>query len=102
MIQRTLRVAPEIFTAMFKKEDLPKFYSITKNSLPPDAKIVDVSPYWSGETEESMELRYIGLVIESKEFTEDIPDPLPPIELTQVVAIINMEHLITSKEENSG
>ena len=98
MIQRTLRVSPEIFINMFQKEDLPKFYSITKNSLPLDAKIVDVRPTWLWKAMERMSLSYINLIIESKEFTDDTPELLPPIEVTQVVAIINIDHLITSKE----
>ena len=99
MIRRTLRVSPDLFVNMFMKEDLPKFYSITKDELPLDAKIVDVIPQWMGETEE---LATIDLVIESREFTEDTPEPLPPIEFTQVVAVINIDYLVTSKEEPSG
>ena len=102
MIRRTLRVSPGLLINMFMKEDLPKFYSITKDELPLDAKIVDVIPQWMGEIEESMELTTIDLVIESKEFTEDTPEPLPPIEITQVVAVINIDYLVTSKEEPNG
>ena len=97
--RRQLWVSPEIFVMMFQQHDLPKFYSVTKDALPLDARIVDVEPRFSGD---DTQLTALDLTIESEEFNEDTPDPLPPIEVQQQVAIVATDVFVTEKEEPSG
>ncbi len=80
-LTRILRLDPRILIPMFQIQELPRYYSITKNPLPADAVVVDV------ELEHNPNGLIMDLIIESGEFTEDTPNPLPPVEITQMVAI---------------
>ncbi|KKL85880.1 hypothetical protein LCGC14_1950340 [marine sediment metagenome] len=92
---RHLRVIPQLLVAMCQEEDSPRFYSVTKNPLPRDTVCIGMS------TEHSAGGMIIILELESNEFTENVPDPLPPVEHTQMIAIINIGPL-QEKEDVKG
>ena len=80
-LTRRLRLDPRILIPMFQAQESPRYYSITKNPLPSDAVVVNV------KLEHTSNGLIMDLIIESEEFIEDTPNPLSPVEITQMVAI---------------
>jgi len=89
---RHLKVAPELLIAMCRSEPSPRYYAVTKNPLPADSVVVGItSEYNNG-------VLVMELSIESKEFTDNVPDPLPSVEFTQMIAIMAIGNLVSWKE----
>ena len=95
--RRRLIVDSGIFIMMFQSSEAPRFYSITKNALPDDAEVV------SGTVVENEDDKVtIILEIESESFTEETPNPLPAIEVTQLIAILPAGVFSTGTEDTDG
>ena len=94
--RRRLMVDSGIFIMMFQSSEAPRFYSITKNALPDDAMVVGVG------AEHHDDRVTIILEIESESFTKETPDPLPVIEITQLIAILPAGVFSTGTEDTDG
>ncbi len=88
---RHLRVVPQLLVAMCQSEPSPRFYAVTKNPLPTDAVVIGVT------TEYTAGGLVMDLEIESREFTENVPDPLPAVEFTQMIAIVSIGNLVSEE-----
>ncbi len=92
---RHLRVSPELFAAICKEDpnQFPSYYSVTKNPIPNDAVVVGVAVEYHADG------LVLDLEIESKEFTDNVPDPLPQVEHTQIVVVVSADHFIAGAKE---
>ena len=94
---RHLRVSPELFIAMCRENpnQEPSYWAVTKNPLPSDAVVIGIS---------TIEYNTTGLIldleIESEEFADNVPDPLPPVEHTQMLMVIRGDLYTAGRKED--
>lgn len=76
----TLDISPELFTDLFSGEGYERTYTVRKNALPNDARIIYCR--WVDETGGR-----VRLLIESETF-EDVPDDMEPPRLLPIISTI--------------
>ncbi len=90
--QRRVRIDPQFLVHLVQKDDYPKMYHVSKNPLPDDAKVINITCEWIPHNAEHVTM--MDLVIESETFTKDTPDPLPVPEITMLVTTVPVETYI--------
>ncbi len=80
-MKRTLMISPQFVMMVCRPSDYARYYKVIGNALPDDVHVVEVRiDHILNKNDSPM----IGLVLESTEFTEDTPEPLPAVEFTEV------------------